>query len=58
MGPLLTLSQTELGELVGMSRQSVNAALKQLESDGLVSIEYGGVVVRKLSSLIDYQERG
>lgn len=57
MGPLLTLSQTELGELIGMSRQSVSAALKQLEREGLISTEYGGVVIRKLPSLINYQER-
>ena len=57
MGSVLTLSQTELGELIGMSRQSISAALKQLESEGLVTTEYGGVMVRTLSSLIDYQER-
>lgn len=57
MGSVLTLSQTELGELIGMSRQSISAALKQLENEGLVSTEYGGVMVRTLSSLIDYQER-
>lgn len=57
MGPLLTLSQTELGELIGMSRQSISAALKKLEGEGLISTEYGGVVVKRLSSLINYQER-
>lgn len=57
MGPLLTLSQTELGELIGMSRQSISAALKKLEGEGLISIQYGGIVVRRLSSLINYQER-
>ena len=48
------MSQTEMGEL---SRQSISAALKQLESEGLVSTAYGGVIVRTLSSLINYQER-
>lgn len=57
MGFVLTLSQTEMGELIGMSRQSISAALKQLESEGLVSTEYGGVMVKKLSSLVNYQER-
>lgn len=52
MGSVLTLSQTEMGQLIGMSRQSISAALKQLESDWLVSTEYGGVMVRKLSSLM------
>jgi CRP-like cAMP-binding protein len=56
MGPLLTLSQTELGELIGMSRQSISSALKRLESEGLIAMEYGGVVVRSLTSLANYQE--
>jgi CRP/FNR family cyclic AMP-dependent transcriptional regulator len=57
MSPMLALSQTELGELIGMSRQSISAALKQLAAQGLVSVEYGGVLVRKLPSLVAYQER-
>ena len=57
LGPVLSLSQTELGELIGMSRQSISAALKQLQGEGLVSTEYGGVMVKSLSSLINYQER-
>jgi CRP-like cAMP-binding protein len=57
MGPLLQLSQTELGELIGMTRQSIATALRQLEAEGLVSTKYGGVLVRKLPSLIAYQER-
>jgi len=57
MGSLLSLSQTELGELIGMSRQSIAAALKQLEAEGLLSTEYGGVLVRKLGGLTSYDER-
>ncbi|NDZ18948.1 Crp/Fnr family transcriptional regulator [Variovorax sp. WS11] len=57
IGPLLTLSQTELGELIGMSRQSIGAALKRLESEGLISTEYGGIVVKSLAGLSNYQER-
>lgn len=57
LGPLLNLSQTELGELIGMSRQSIAAALKQLETEGLVSTEYGGVLVRDLAALVAYEER-
>jgi CRP/FNR family transcriptional regulator, cyclic AMP receptor protein len=57
MGPVLSLSQTELGELIGLSRQSISAALKKLQGEGLVTTEYGGVMVRKLSGLINYQER-
>lgn len=57
MGDLLLLSQTELGELIGMSRQSISAALRQLQSEGLLSTEYGGVLVRRLPALVNYQER-
>jgi CRP-like cAMP-binding protein len=57
MGPVLQLSQTELGELIGMTRQSIALALKQLEAEELISTKYGGVIVRKLPSLITYQER-
>lgn len=56
MGPLLSLSQTELGELIGISRQSVSTALKQLEREGLISRGYGGVLVRQLNLLSSYQE--
>jgi CRP-like cAMP-binding protein len=57
VGHLLTLSQTELGELIGMSRQSVSAALKKLEEEGLVTTSYGGIVVKKVQGLINYQEK-
>jgi len=57
MNALLSLSQSELGELISLSRHSVSSALKQLESEGLIATEYGGVLVRKLSALAAYQER-
>jgi len=53
----LKLSHTELGELSGMSRQSVGAALKKLEAEGLIGTSYGGVVVHDLQALIRYDER-
>jgi CRP/FNR family cyclic AMP-dependent transcriptional regulator len=57
MGPLLPLSQTELGELIGMTRQSIGSALKQLEAEGLTSTKYGGVLVKKVAALVSYEER-
>jgi CRP/FNR family transcriptional regulator, cyclic AMP receptor protein len=57
MGSLLPMSQSELGELIGMSRQSISLALKQLEAEGLISTGYGGVLIRRLSSLTQYEER-
>lgn len=53
----LKISHTELGEFSGMSRQSVGAALKQLEVEGLIGTSYGGVVVHDLQALIRYEER-
>jgi DNA-binding GntR family transcriptional regulator len=57
MSPLLSLSQTELGELIGLSRQSIGAALKQLQGEGLLSMGYGGIVIRDLHALAAYEER-
>lgn len=57
LSPLLTMSHTELGELIGLSRQSISAALKHLEGEGLITMGHGGVLIRKLSALDRYEER-
>jgi CRP-like cAMP-binding protein len=54
VGRLLRITQQELGYLVGLSRQRVNVALRTLESDGLIRIEYGGVRVLDLDALRHY----
>ena len=41
----MSLSQEELGILAGLSRQTVNQALKLLEQQGLVSLEFGRVSI-------------
>ena len=41
----LVLSQEELGHLVGLSRQTVNRALKSMEQQGLVSLALGRVTM-------------
>jgi CRP-like cAMP-binding protein len=51
VGPTLPISQDELGQLVGLSRQRVNRGLKVLEERGLLRIEYGGVTVLDLGGL-------
>ena len=56
IGHLLEMSQGELGELVGLSRGTVNHALKRLEAEGYISTEYGGVLVRDLAALRNYEE--
>jgi len=50
-GPTLPLSQEEMGQLVGLSRQRVNQALNTLERAGLVRVDYGGVTVLDLPGL-------
>jgi CRP/FNR family cyclic AMP-dependent transcriptional regulator len=56
VGPLLKVSQAELGELAGLSRQTVNAAIKQLEKSGVVRVEYGGLLVTDLAALRRFQD--
>jgi CRP/FNR family transcriptional regulator, cyclic AMP receptor protein len=41
----LDLSQEELGNLAGLSRQTVNRVLNALEQQGLVSLEFGRVAI-------------
>jgi CRP-like cAMP-binding protein len=54
-GNSLLMSQEELGQLVGLSRQRVNQALKVLEQAGLVRIDYGGVTVLDLAGLRTFE---
>jgi CRP/FNR family cyclic AMP-dependent transcriptional regulator len=51
VGSLLRITQTELGYLVGLSRQRVNKALHHLQDLRLIRIEYGGVRVLDLEGL-------
>lgn len=47
----LPLVQAELGELIGYSRQHVNASLKRLERRGLIEFAVSGIVVRDAQGL-------
>jgi len=51
VGSLLRVTQQELGYLVGLSRQRVNLALQNLQAEGLIRIEYGGLRVLDLTGL-------
>ena len=55
IGNSLLMSQEELGQLVGLSRQRVNQALKVLEQAGLLRIDYGGVTVLDLGGLRTFE---
>ena len=52
----LPISQEELGQLVGLSRQRVNQALQVLEHRGLVRIDYGAVTVLDLPGLREFED--
>jgi CRP-like cAMP-binding protein len=51
VGELLRITQQELAYLVGLSRQRTNEALRTLQAQGLIQIEYGGVRVLDLAGL-------
>ncbi len=50
----LDISQEELGQLAGVSRQSANRALHHLSEQGLLSIRHGALTVRDLDKLTHY----
>lgn len=50
----LVLSQEELGQLMGLSRQTVNRALKSMEQQGLVSLALGRVTMLDEQALAAY----
>ncbi len=52
IGNTLTITQQELAYLVGLSRQRVNVALKALEAQGTIRLEYGGLTVPDIKKLI------
>lgn len=49
--PHLQVSQEEIANLSGVSRQRCNAALKRLQGEGVLQIEYGGITVLDLPAL-------
>ncbi|RZI93836.1 MAG: Crp/Fnr family transcriptional regulator [Variovorax sp.] len=51
VGELLRITQQELAYLIGLSRQRVNQALRALEAQGALRVEYGGLRVLDLAAL-------
>ncbi|MEJ7686632.1 MAG: Crp/Fnr family transcriptional regulator [Variovorax sp.] len=51
VGELLRITQQELAYLIGLSRQRVNQALRTLEAQSAIRVEYGGVRVLDLAAL-------
>lgn len=50
----LSIRQQELAELVGVSRMTVGTALSQLEERGLISRQYGSIIVENVAGLRDW----
>jgi CRP-like cAMP-binding protein len=48
---VLKLSQEELGKVVGASRQKLNPALKALERERLLTVQFGSVTLRSRASI-------
>jgi CRP/FNR family cyclic AMP-dependent transcriptional regulator len=53
-GNALPLTQEEVGYLCGLSRQTVNAVLKDLEQAGLVRVDFKQVTVLDLTRMLEY----
>lgn len=45
------LSQTDVADMLGISRQSVNFALKKMETEGLVRLHYSRISVANMTAL-------
>ena len=56
IGKTLEISQEEIGLLAGISRQRANHALKVLEQQGLVRVDYGVIEVLDLEGVRQYGE--
>ncbi|MDL9948152.1 Crp/Fnr family transcriptional regulator [Gordonia sp. ABSL11-1] len=52
-GPVVRLTQAELAGVLGVSRQTLNRQLRQLEADGVVALSYGEVHLLEVSVLRD-----
>jgi CRP-like cAMP-binding protein len=56
IGPTLPISQEEIAQLAGLSRQRVNQALHKLEQAGLLTVERVGITVRDLNGLRSFED--
>jgi CRP-like cAMP-binding protein len=56
VGPVLPISQEEIAQLAGLSRQRANQALQRLEQAGLLRIDYGGITVTNLAGLREFED--
>jgi CRP-like cAMP-binding protein len=52
LGNSMKITQQELADLAGLSRQRVNVALKNLEAQNKIALEYGGLRVLDMKGLM------
>ncbi len=55
---ILKISQEEVGQLAGLSRQRVNGSLKVLEECGLIRVSYGEIHILDLEKLSTFHSVG
>lgn len=49
--PVINVSQELLGEMVGVTRKTINQHLSNFERDGLIRVGYGQIELRDLKGL-------
>ena len=54
----VNLSQADVAELCGLTRQSTNQLLKQLAGRGLITVSRGTIVVLSQDGLLDVVRSG
>lgn len=47
----ISISQEEMGQMLGASRQSINKELRALATDGTIELRYGRIYIRDLERL-------
>jgi CRP-like cAMP-binding protein len=53
----LQISQEELGSLAGVSRQRVNQTLQVLQDAGILSIQYGSILIKDVNALQSFENQ-
>lgn len=52
----IKMSQQEMANLIGTSREVVNRHLRALQSDGVISMDHGHIVIDDMDALEDYAQ--
>lgn len=52
----LKITQEELGNLAGVSRQRVNQALHLLQQEGILSVNYGEISILDMDALRAFEQ--